>query len=173
MIRKTFSIKEIKAAMANKANAPIAPAAPTDIKKTLLTVPFYTPSDDVDIDNLTPEKKKQLIQKGKLMGTGAPITTVNIRTRGEALTGLKSGKPGHASGGWWSPNDFTYDAGTCYKAWTYTWAYLALTILSYVFIHPLIAIPFAWKVGHNWSQYIGGLVFGKEDMKGKTMYHTV
>ncbi len=160
---KTQTIKEIKAALAQKkAKLASAPAAgSTDVKKTYLTIPYYTPSDDVDLDSITQKEKIKLIQKGKLMGTGGPITITKIDNRAAALNS------------WWDPNDYTYDAGTSYKAWTYTWAYLALTILSYVFIHPLAAIPFAWKVGHNWGQYVGGLVFGKTDMKGKTMYHTV
>ncbi len=160
---KVQTIKEIKAAVAKAAvaKAKAASAGPADVKKTYMTIPYYTPSDNVDIDNLTEEQKKKLIRQGKLMGSGDPITIAKIDNRKNALNA------------WWDASDFTYDAGTSYKAWTYTWAYLALTIISYVFIHPLLAIPFAWKVGHNWSQYVGGLVFGKEDMKGKTLYHTV
>ena len=170
-MKKILTIKEIKAKLAAKEKIVETPAS--DIRKTLLTVPFYTPSDDVDITTLTSEKKIEMIQKGKLMGTGDPITTINYKTRGEALTGVTPTDKGPGKGGWWSAKDFTFDAGTSYKAWTYTWVYLVLAILTYIFIHPLVTVPFAWKVGHNWGQYIGGLVFGKEDMKGKTMYHTV
>ena len=159
---KFRSLKEIKMALAKpKAPAAAVSTVPADVKKTYLTVPYYTPSDDVDIENLTESKKKQLQREHKLMGDGSPITITKLSDRKGALSG------------WWDPSDYTYDAGTSYKAWTYTWTYLALTVLAYIFVHPLVAVPFAWKVGHNWGQYVGGLVFGKEDMKGKTMYHTI
>ncbi len=161
-IAKQKTISEMRAALAKpKQEAPAPSPTQADVKKTYITIPYYTPSDDVNIDEITESEKKAFIQKGKLMGTGDPITIAAIKTRQDALKA------------WHSPNDFTYDPGTCYKAWMYTWIYLTLTILSYAFIHPLLAVPFAWKVGHNWGQYIGGLIFGKEDMKGKIMYHTV
>ena len=159
-----MKITELKALMAKKYAKPAAPATsgvPADVKKTFLTVPFYTPSDDVDLNSTSPEKIKELQRKHKLMGTGDPITITKLTNRKAALNG------------WWDPSDFTYDAGCSYKAWTYTWAYLALTVAVYMFVHPLVAVPFAWKVGHNWGQYVGGLVLGKEDMKGKTMYNTI
>ncbi len=179
---KAMTISEMKKALAShkksaEAKAPVPPAGP-DLKKTYITIPFFTPSDDVDINNVTEEQKKKLVQKNKLMAGGHPITITNLKNRKAALVGdvgdggwvdALKGKPGD---GWFSPSDFTYDAGTCYKAWMYTWAYLALAILAYIFIHPLLAVPFAWKVGHNQGQYIGGLIFGKEDMKGKVMYRT-
>ncbi len=159
---KGKTINEVKNALESAKIAPAKAIPPerTETKKTFITIPYRTPSDDVNLDALTEEQKKELIRKHKLMGTGDPISITAIKTRKEALKA------------WHSPNDFTYDAGSCYKAWTYTWAYLALTILAYVFVHPLVAVPLAWKVGHNWDQYIGGLIFGKEDMKGKTMYRT-
>ncbi len=182
---KAKTISEIKNALASRKKAAEAktaalPAGP-DVKKTYITVPFFTPSDDVNMDAITEEQKKKLVQKNKLMAGGHPITITKLTTRGGALVGADgdggdrgwkdalNGKPG---GGWWNPADFTFDAGTCYKAWMYTWAYLTLTILAYIFIHPLLAVPLAWKVGHNQGQYIGGLIFGKEDMKGKVMYRT-
>lgn len=110
---------------------------------------------------MSEKQKLEAIKKGKLMMGGHPISITNISTRKEVLAS------------WLGPQDFTFDAGTSYKAWTYTWAYLILTVIAYVWIHPLLAVPLAWKVGHNWGHYIGGLMFGKEDMKGKTMYRTV
>ncbi|MFH1246921.1 MAG: hypothetical protein V1644_00940 [Candidatus Micrarchaeota archaeon] len=186
---KAKSINEIKqmlvAAAQKKKAAEVKPAVPPagpDLKKTYMTVPYFTPSDDIDIDAVTPEEKKKLVQQNKLMAGGDPISITNLKTRGAALVGAKGGKIGdggwkHAlngepGDGWLNPADFTFDVGTSYKAWMYIWAYLALTILTYVFIHPLLAVPFAWKVGHNQGQYIGSLIFGKEDMKGKTMYRT-
>lgn len=179
---KLKTISEIKKALAQaKKPAPSQPATPAtgpDVKKTFITIPFFTPSDDLNIDALTEEQKKKMVQKNKLMAGGDPITITKLTNRKGALVGdvgdggwkdSLSGKPG---GGWWNPADFTFDAGACYKSWMYTWIYLALTILTYVFIHPLLAVPFAWKVGHNQGHYIGGLIFGKEDMKGKTMYRT-
>ncbi len=163
-ILKQKNLKDVRASLfgakekAKQADAMAKPAV--DTRRTYLTVPYYTPSDDVDIENITEEQKKKLVAKGKLMAGGHPITITNIVTRKEGF------------GSWLSPDDFTFDAGTSYKAWTYTWAYLALTIATFVWIHPLLAVPLAWKTGHNWGQYIGGLVFGKEDMKGKIMYRT-
>ncbi|MBI4406362.1 hypothetical protein HY571_00425 [Candidatus Micrarchaeota archaeon] len=158
---KGKTIREVRAAL-TKPVAKVEKPNPvqTVTKKTFMTVPYYTPSDDVNLDNLTEREKKALIRKGKLMGTGDPITITRITNRKEAL------------GTWMSPNDFTYDNGTTYKAWVYTWAYLGLTVLTYLLVHPLIAVVFAWKTGHNWGQYIGALIFGKEDMKGKTMFRT-
>lgn len=171
---KFKTISEIKHALKQKQTVKLAqsgvPSTGPDVKKSYATVPYYTPSDDVDIDNLTEEQKKSLVQKGKLMAGGDPISISKLITRGEALVG-KEGKSGKL-GGWFSPWDFTYDAGASYKAWIYAWIYLALTITTYVFVHPLVSVIFAWKVGHNWGQYIGALIFGKEDMKGKVIYRT-
>ncbi|MFH0713498.1 MAG: hypothetical protein V1722_02865 [Candidatus Micrarchaeota archaeon] len=176
---KFKTINEIKAALAkSKSAVQVSGASKKDDStyKTLLTVPYSTPSDDIDLKTMTPPEKKndakwlamsveqrknKLLQTGRLMGRGDPIGIVKIATRKDAIAA------------WIEPNDFTYDSGTCYKAWTYTWVYLAATILAYIMIHPLVAVPFAWKVGHNWGQYIGGLFFGKDDMSNKTMYHTV
>ncbi|MDP3742153.1 MAG: hypothetical protein Q8R15_02450 [Candidatus Micrarchaeota archaeon] len=185
---KARTISEIKRALASQKKVaeakPSVPPAGPDLKKTYITIPFFTPSDDVDIENITEEQKKKLVQKNKLMAGGHPITITNLKTRGAALVGQDKDTPGsgdygwadalkgNPGQGWFSPSDFSYDAGVCYKAWIYTWVYLALTILVYIFIHPLLAVPFAWKVGHNQGQYIGGLIFGKEDMKGKVMYRT-
>ncbi len=159
---KIKTLKEMRAALAKK---PTTGEKSPDLfakedRKTYMTLPFYTPSDDLDVNKMTEKEKKTAVVAGKLMGTGEPIAIAKILSRGEAINI------------WMSPNDFTYDNGTCYKAWIYTWVYLALTVLTFLLIHPLIAVILAWKTGHNWGQYTGGLVFGKDDMKGKAMYRT-
>lgn len=153
------TIHELKKILASKPK-PAEAKPKSEDKKTLLTVPYSTPSDEIDVESLTPEQKAKAIRAGKLMGSGDPVTITKLTDRKGAMAN------------WMSPADYTYDFGSSYKAWVYVWIYLAATIISAIFIHPLVAIPFAWKVGHNWGQYMGGLVFGKEDMKGKTMYAT-
>ncbi len=155
------SIEEIRAEFAKvkAAKQADAPAKKSENLNTFLQVPYYTPSDKYDVPNMTPAQKKKAAQKFELQAGSQPISITNIKTRGAFLAGH------------FAANDFAYDANG-YYAWTYTWAYLALTAITYIFIHPLVAIPFAWKVGHNWSQYMGTRIWGKEDMKGKVMYAT-
>lgn len=142
---------------ASKAAA--APAKKSENLNTFLQVPYYTPSDKYDVANMTPAQKKKAAQKFELQAGENPISITNIKTRGAFLADQ------------FSADDYGYDANG-YYTWTYTWAYLAIAIATYVYIHPLVAIPFAWKVGHNWDQYMGTRLWGKEDMKGKVMYAT-
>lgn len=177
---KYKTLSQIKAAIAaNKPAAKPGPAVPPagpDVKKSFMTVPYFTPSDDLDIDSLTDVQRKKMVQKGKLMAYGTPVTITRLRVRKDAIGGGDYGwadaLKGGEVGGWFAPEDFSFDAGTTYHTWIYTWIYLALTVLTYVFVHPLVAVIFAWKTGHNWGHYIGALIFGKEDMKGKVMYRT-
>lgn len=152
--------EEFRMKIKKETSAVTAEAKSKETLNTFLQVPYYTPSDGIDTSKLSQEEKNKLVGQYKLSGYGeTPVSISQIKTRKAFLADQ------------FTSDDYSYDANG-YHGWTYTWVYLALAIAAFTWAHPLLAIPLAWKVGHNWSQYMGGRIWGKQDMKGKVMYAT-
>ena len=96
-----------------------------------------------------------LTAKGK-MGDGKPVHVVDMLTRGELVND-------HIAG------DFV--AGL-YSNFFYAFAYLALAVIAFLFIHVYLAAVFIYLSGTRWSEYKIGVTWGPNWWANKMLVHT-
>ncbi len=89
------------------------------------------------------------------MGNGKPVNVVSMLTRKELLNDGVAG-----------------EVANIYSDFFKAWVFLALTIVSLLFVNVYLAGGFAYLAGRHWSKKEIGIAWSVDWWKGKMLVHT-